>query len=219
MGGVAGPGRSQLPEPGNTSQFVLCPLTSPFPEDVAGWGKLLPGDLGAKPQGQSQLTKTTLPPSMVTTPLSNMHSDMLPPSLFPWPSQSQWVSWAHYPPRPLLGLPVTKNPREHSGNPKDTRATAPHWGPPQPWHPTQGLPRDEAPTTYGALATARLSGKRLTNSPADPGKGPGPVSSCPPPAQMLLWPLIGLVIVPPPDSTGDAEGRRHLAQARILKPD
>lgn len=105
---------------------VLCPLITFFPEDVAGWGKELPGDLGTKPQGQSQLTQTL---SMLATPLSDMYSHMLPTSLSLTLSQNQRASRAHCPQvgaqqHPTLGLdlPLAKNLREYSGSLRDTRA-------------------------------------------------------------------------------------------------
>lgn len=180
------------PTSGAWEHFSVHPLSShhPLPRrrsrlgEVAAWGSWGKAT-GTKPAHKD----LPHPLSMVTTVLSNTHSNMLPTSLSPPAKPEPMGVMGPLPAHPLLSLPVTKNSREHSGNPKDTRGTAPRWGPPQPWHPTQGLPSDEAPTTYSALATARPSGKRLTNSPADPGKGPGPVNRCPPPALMLLWPL------------------------------
>lgn len=116
----------RFPEFGSASLFVLCPLITFFPEDVAGWGKELPGDLGTKPQGQSQLTRTL---SMLATPLSYMYSHMLPTSLSLTLSQNQRASRAHCPQvgaqqHPTLGLdlPLAKNLREYSGSLRDTRA-------------------------------------------------------------------------------------------------
>lgn len=87
-------GLQRFPEFGSTPLCGLCPLIIFSPEDVAGWGKELSGDLGTNPQGQSQLTQ---PLSMWATPLSDMYSHMLPPSLSLMPSQNQRVSWTHCP--------------------------------------------------------------------------------------------------------------------------